>query len=197
MDTISLLAEIVLLTAASVPADNRILGDVEFQSANKIANDSGVWVDGQYLGYVKELKGSMKVLLLPGAHDIAVRQDGYLDFRTSVTVRPGEKQVIKVKMDKDARFMMPTVFSEIKMYVNPDRAAVFLDDLFVGHAGQFGGVGRSLLVAPGHRKVTISLPGYRTFQAEVNLEPNQKIDLKTELQKEDATPTSASQRGVR
>ena len=192
MGTKSLLAAIVLLTAATVLADNRILGEVEFQSANKIANDSGVWVDGQYLGYVKELKGSMKVLLLPGAHDIAVRQDGYLDFRTSVTVRPGEKQVIKVKMDKDARFMMPTVFSEIKMYVNPDRAAVFLDDLFVGHAGQFGGVGRSLLVAPGHRKVTISLPGYRTFQAEVNLEPNQKIDLKTELQKEDATPTSAS-----
>jgi len=188
----SLLAAIALLTATTVFADNKILGEVELQGANKIANDSGVWVDGQYLGYVKELRGSMKVLLLPGAHDIAVRQVGYLDFRTSITMRPGEKQVVKVKMEKDARFLMPTVFSEIKMYVNPDRAAVFLDDLLVGHAGEFGGVGRSLLVAPGHRKITISLPGYRTFEAEVNLEPSQKIDLKTELQKGDVTPTSAS-----
>jgi PEGA domain-containing protein len=188
----SLLVAIVLLTAATVLAENKVLGEVGFHGATKIANDSGVWVDGQYLGYVKELKGSKKVLLLPGAHDIAVRQDGYLDFRTSITMRPGEKQVVEVRMEKDTRFVMPSVTSEIKMSVNPDRAAVFLDDLLVGHAGEFGGVGRSLLVAPGHRKITISLPGYRTFEAELNLEPRQKIDLKTELQKGDVTPTSAS-----
>jgi hypothetical protein len=192
MRTNSLLVAIVLLTAATVLAENKVLGEVGFHGANKIANDSGVWVDGQYLGYVEELKGSKKVLLLPGAHDIAVRQDGYLDFRTSLTVQPGEKKLIEVKMEKDTRFVMPGVTSEIKMSVNPNRAAVFLDDLLVGHAGEFGGVGRSLLVAPGQRKITISLPGYRTFQAEVNLAPSQKIDLKTELQKADVTPTSAS-----
>ena len=192
MGTKSLLVAIVLLTAATVLAENKVLGEVAFHGGTTIAKDSGVWVDGQYLGYVEELKGSKKVLLLPGAHDIAVRQDGYLDFRTSVTVQPGEKQVIEVKMEKDTRFVTPGVTSEIKMSVNPNRAAVFLDDLLVGHAGEFGGVGRSLLVAPGHRKITISLPGYRTFQAEVNLAPNQKIDLKTELQKADVTQASAS-----
>jgi len=30
-----------------------------------------------------------------------------------------------------------------------DRAAAFVDGLFVGQAGEFGGVGSSLLVAPG------------------------------------------------
>ncbi|MFZ0286223.1 MAG: PEGA domain-containing protein [Terriglobales bacterium] len=191
MRTKSLLVAIVLLLAATVLAENKVLGEVEFQGATKIARDSGVWIDGQYLGYLKELKGSKKVLLLPGTHDIAVRQDGYLDFRTSVTVQPGEKQVVEVKMEKDTRFRMPGVTSEIKMSVNPDRAAVFLDDLFVGHAGEFGGVGRGLLVAPGHRKITISLPGYRTFQTEVDLAPNQKFDLKTQLQKADLTQASA------
>lgn len=192
MRTNSLLLTIILLTAATVLAENTILGEVEFHGTATSAKDSGVWVDGQYLGYVNELKGSKKVLLLPGAHDIAVRQDGYLDFRTRVTVQPGEKQVIEVKMEKDTHFRMPDVTSEIKMSVDPNRAAVFVDDLLVGHAGEFGGIGRSLLVAAGHRKITISLPGYRTFQTELDLAPNQRLDLKTELQKADVVSTSAS-----
>jgi len=179
----------VALLATAVYAENKVLGEIELEGATKVERDSGVWIDGQYLGYLKELKGSKKVLLLPGTHDIAVRQDGYVDFRTSVTVQPGEKQLVMVKMEKDLRFQMPAVFSEIKLSVNPDRAAVFVDDLLVGHAGEFGGIGRSLLVAPGHRKISIRLPGYQTFNTEVDLAPNQKFDLKTNLLKE-PMPTS-------
>jgi hypothetical protein len=105
-------------------------------------------------------------------------------------VRPGEKQTISVSMVKDPRFRMPSVFSEIKLSVTPDRAAVFVDGLFVGHVGEFGGVAKSLLVAPGHRKITISLPGYQTFSTEIDLAPNQKFQLKTDLIKEGATQPS-------
>jgi len=41
-----------------------------------------------------------------------------------------------------------------------------------------------LLVAPGHCKITISLPGYQTFNTEVDLVPNQKFQIKTDLIKE-------------
>ncbi len=184
---------LLLVLAAPMWADNQVLGEIEFQGATKVEKDSGVWIDGQYLGYLKELHGSKKVLLLPGSHDIAVRQDGFTDFRTTVTLQPGEKQVVLVKMEKDLRFQMPAVTSEIKISVDPDRAAVFLDDQFVGHAGEFGGVGRSLLVAPGHRKIRISLPGYETFNSEVDLAPRQKFEVKTKLQKLDTQPPSPPQ----
>jgi len=183
----------LLLALAALAGDNQVLGEIEFQGATKVEKTSGVWVDGQYLGYLKELKGSKKVLLLPGQHDIAVRQGGYQDFRTTVDVAPGEKQLVLVRMAKDMRFQMPEVTAEIKMSVNPDRAAVFLDDLFVGHVGEFGGAGKGLLVAPGHRKITISLPGYQSFHTEVDLAPNQKFEVKTELQKLTATESAASQ----
>jgi len=163
---------------------------VELQGETKVERDSGVWVDGQYLGYLKELKGSKKILLLPGSHDITVRQDGYEDFHSTVTVQPGEKQLVMVKMARDLRFQMPSVTAEIKISVNPDRAAVFLDGLLVGHAGEFGGIAKSLLVAPGHRKITISLPGYETFTTEVDLAPNQKFNLKTDLLKAPGTMSS-------
>jgi hypothetical protein len=74
------------------------LGEVQLEGAGKVAKDSGVWVDGQYLGYLKELKRTKKILLLPGAHQIEVRQAGYRDFSEQVTVTPGDKQVVRVTM---------------------------------------------------------------------------------------------------
>jgi PEGA domain len=166
---------------------NQILGEVELIGASKVENGSGVWVDGQYLGYLKELKGSKKILLLPGPHEVTVREDGYHEFTQKIDVRPGEKQTISVKLEKDTQFKLPTVFSDIKLSVTPDRAAVFVDGQFVGHAGELGGIGKSLQVAPGHRKITVSLPGYQSFTTEVDLAPNQKFQIKTDLLKEETT----------
>jgi hypothetical protein len=172
-----------ILTATTAYAENKVLGEVDFQGATSLEQDSGVWVDGQYVGYLKELNGSKKVLLLPGKHEISVRHDGYKDFTQEVDLQPAEKHLVAVTLEKDLRFQMPATTAEIKLSVDPDRAAVFVDGLLVGHAGELGGVGKSLLVAPGHRKITISLPGYKTFETEVDLAPHQKFDLKTKLLK--------------
>jgi hypothetical protein len=185
---VMLAASLFAQETTSSGAPNKVLGEVELQGAGKVERDSGVWVDGQYVGYLKELKGDKRILLLPGEHEIVVKQDGYLDFTQKVILQPGQKQVIPVKMNKDLRFEMPTVFSEIKLAVNPTRAAVFVDDLLVGHVREFDGVVHSLLVAPGHHKITISLPGYESFETEVDLAPKQKFELKTNLQKSPVVP---------
>jgi hypothetical protein len=44
-------------------------------------------------------------------------------------------------------------------------------------------MGRSPIVAPGDRKFSITLPGYNTFNTEIDLAPNQKFVLKTDLTK--------------
>jgi hypothetical protein len=159
------------------------LGELQLEGASKVEKTSGVWIDGQYLGYLDELRGSKKILLLPGTHKLSVRQNGYQEFAQEVTLQPGEKQLVNVTMVKAQGYVMPAVTSEIKMSVNPDRAAVFLDGQFVGHAGEFGGIAKSLIVAPGHRRISISLPGYNTFNTEIDLAPNQKFELKTDLVK--------------
>jgi hypothetical protein len=172
-----------LVSVYAAEAGNDVLGEIELVGASKVEKTSGVWVDRQYVGYLKELKGSKKILLLPGEHEIVVRQGGYLDFAQKVSVRAGEKQVISVKMEKDLRVQMPQVTAEIKLDVNPNRAAVFVDGVFVGHVAEFGGIGRALLVTPGKRKVIISLPGYQTFETDIDLVANQKSTIKTELVK--------------
>ena len=45
---------------------NQVMGEVDFHGATKVEKSSGVWIDGQYVGYLKELKGMKKILLLPG-----------------------------------------------------------------------------------------------------------------------------------
>jgi hypothetical protein len=81
---------------------------------------------------------------------------------------------------------MPRVKSTVKLAVNPQRAAVFLDGLFVGHVGEFEGVGRGMLVAPGPHKIRIALPGYQAFETEISPLPNQKVEVKTDLIKDSA-----------
>lgn len=170
-------------SVVALHAGNDVLGEVELIGATKVEKTSGVWVDGQYLGYLNELKGSKKILLLPGDHDISVRQGGYVDFTRRVSVRPGEKLSVDVKMEKDTRVQMPQVTAEIKLDVNPNRAAVLVDGVFIGHVAEFNGIGKALLVAPGKRHITITLPGYQTFETDVDLVANQKFTLKTELLK--------------
>lgn len=162
---------------------NKVMGEVEFVAATEVEKHSGVWVDGQYVGYLSELKGDRRVLLLPGEHEVAVRQSGYKDFTQKVLVEPGQKQTINVTLVKDPRAQLPAVTAEVKLTVTPSRAAVFLDDSFVGPVHDFGGRGRALLVSPGKHRIKIALPGYQTFETEINLLPNQKFTVKTDLVK--------------
>jgi len=112
-----------LALPALLCAQSPIQAELRFVAPKNAEKNAGVWVDGQYLGYLKELKGDKKILLLPGQHEIVVRQDGYVDFRQAVILQPREKEVIAVKMNRDLSFRMPSVFSEIKLAVNPNRAA--------------------------------------------------------------------------
>lgn len=173
----------LLLPAAPSYANNEVMGQVQFQGAHKAERDSGVWIDGQYLGYLKELKGDKKVMLLPGEHEIRVRQAGLEDFVRKIVIEPGQKQTVRVAMQKSAGPQMPSATATLKLTVQPDRAAVFVDDAYVGHVGEFGGKFHSMLIPAGKHRIKIELPGYRTFETEVTLLAGQKSEVKTDLLK--------------
>jgi hypothetical protein len=178
-----LLTTTALLVTPAIYAGNQVMGEIEFQGKSKVEKTSGVWVDGQYVGYLKELKGSKKVLLLPWEHTITVRQDGYRDFVSRVDIKPGEKRVVRVAMEKGPTGVMPAVTATVKITVNPTRAAVFVDGLFVGHVAEFQGLGRGLLVAPGSHAIKIALPGYQTFETQISPVARQKVEVRTNLLK--------------
>jgi len=167
--------------AARAQNTNQVLGQVNFEGKTNIDKSSGVWVDGQYVGYVDELKGNKKLLLVPGKHEIAVRQVGYKDIRETIEVNPGGTNIITVRMEKDPNSINANATGEVKLKVTPDRAAVFVDGNYAGYVHQFGGVKRAMLIAPGKHRIKIALPGYRDFETEITVRANQKVTVKTEL----------------
>jgi hypothetical protein len=167
----------------NVQAQDRIMGQIEFVNASKVAKTSGVWIDGQYVGYLGELKRMNRLRLLPGNHEISVRQAGYSDFSKTVVIEPRMVVDIRVSMERDPRFIYPDpkTSSEVRLDVVPTRAAVFLDDDFVGTVDEYYGVEHAMLVIPGKHRFKIALPGFKTFETEVELQPRQKFELRTEL----------------
>jgi PEGA domain len=184
-----------VLTLPIAAQNNEILGEVRFEPQNGPAKTAGVWVDGHYVGYINELKGSKKLLLLPGDHDISVREAGYRSVDEKITVEPNAVHTLRVILTKDPRAQMPTVSGEVRLAIEPDRAAVFVDDQFAGHAHEFGGAGRAMLLSPGKHHIKITLPGYQSFDTEIDVRANQRYDIKTQLPKgHEAPETSPSSR---
>jgi hypothetical protein len=168
------------MTAALFPSvaaaqNNRVLGQIDIQGKTNLDKSSGVWADGQYVGFVKELKGDKKLLLLPGEHQIEIRHAGYISVSEKVNVEPGKTTTLSVHLLRDPRAQFPQgVTSEVKLEVTPDRAAVFVDGGYVGTPHDF-------VIAPGKHQIRIALAGYRDFTTEVDLRPGQKMTIKTDL----------------
>jgi PEGA domain len=181
---LSALIAIFLVSAACLlQAENRVLAELRFVPTTSADKGAGVWVDGQYVGYVKELKGDKKVLLLPGKHDIVVRQAWYKNYVTEALLQPGQVHTITISLAKDIRTSPVPATGELKISATPARAAVFVDDQFAGHVDEFDGPGQAMLLTPGHHRVRIALPGYLPFDNVVDLRANQKLKIETALVK--------------
>ena len=170
-----------MFLAGNLQARNKVLGTIKLEPANKVAKDCGIWVDDQYVGYLKELKGSRKIMLLPGLHKIAAREAGYDEFTQTVRLEPGQKEVITVLMKKNPYVRYGNETAQLKIAGGPLRAAVFVDKQYVGHVDQFDSIGQGLLLTPGTHHISVSMPGYQSFETEITLRPHQKLKIRTKL----------------
>jgi PEGA domain len=182
-----LVAVFFLSTASFSPAENHVLAEIRFETHNRAERTAGVWVDGQYMGYAKELKGNKKLLLLPGKHEIVVRQPWYKDYQEQAVVEPGQVYTINLLLEKDSLTPTKEATGELKISATPDRAAVFVDNQFTGHVSEFDGAGKAMLLTPGQHQVRIALPGYLPFETVVDLRPHQKVKIETALVKGSVT----------
>ena len=168
---------------------NAAMGEVRFSADNQDERDSGVWIDGKYAGYVKELKGDRKVLLPPGEHEIVIRQAGYKDFTKKIVVAPDQTQTIAVVLEENSKLTYPgNDAAEYRLDIQPKRAAVFVDDGYMGHGGDFGGRFHSMLVSPGKHRLKVTLDGYKPYESEIDAAASSKSQMKIVLEKGSDVP---------
>lgn len=187
------IAMFALLLFAPIHAagqQNPATGEVRFTADNQYERDSGVWIDGKYAGYVKELKGNRKVMLPPGEHEILIRRAGYKDITQKFVLMPDQIQTIAVVLEENPKEIYPGAnAAELRLDIQPKRAAVFVDDGYMGHGGDFGGRFHSMLVSPGKHRLKITLDGYKTYESEIDSVASNKSQMKIVLEKTgDAAP---------
>lgn len=160
-------------------------GEVRFSAASADEKDAGVWVDGKYAGYVKEFKfrGKKRLLLPPGDHEITIKQSGYEDLTKTVTLTADQFQDVDVSLVPNPKATYPGADrAELRLDIRPKKAAVFVDDMYVGHGADFGGRYHSLFVSPQMHQLKVALSGYKTYQMEIDPPPNQKTQMIITLQ---------------
>jgi hypothetical protein len=170
--------------AASSWAASPLQGEIELTAATRLERDAGVWLDGQYIGFVKDLGGNGRLALVPGSHDLLFKLVGYEDVARTVVVEPGDRKKYRVTMTPGADVTYPDKDStaQLRLSVKPDDAAIFVNDAYVGHVQRFGGRG-GMRLSPGTYRFTIALPGYQPFNTELTLRSGQTYEIKTELPK--------------
>lgn len=187
------LSVLVLLFASDIRAtagQTARAAEVHFTADTEDERDAGVWIDGKYAGYVNELKGDRKVTLAPGEHDIAIHAAGYKDFDKKVTVQSGDVQTVAVVFEENPKAVFPGSNAvDVKLDIQPKRAAVFVDGGYMGHGGDLGGWFRSMLVSPGKHHIRVELNGYRPYETEITAVENGKLRLKIVLERSSEPPS--------
>jgi hypothetical protein len=173
----------VSLLLGVVCAEDRVQSELRFAAHSNDEKTAGVWVDGQYVGFVKELEGEKKLKLLPGKHEVVIRQAWYNEFVKQIILEPGQTYDVNVELVKSAQLPTKDATGELKISATPSRAAVFVDGQYAGHVDEFDGVGKAMLLTPGQHRLRIALPGYLPFDTTVDLRPQQKLKIKTDLVK--------------
>jgi hypothetical protein len=182
---------VMAIAVGMAQAEDRVQSELKFVAHNKAEKTAGVWVDGQYVGFVKELAGDKKIVLLPGKHDVMVRQAWYKDYVEQVILEPGRATVINIALVRDQHPVAHEATGELKISATPTRAAVFVDNQFAGHVDEFDGAGKAMLLTPGRHSVRVALPGYLPFETVVDLRPHQKLKIQTDLVKGSITEAGA------
>jgi hypothetical protein len=172
----------LLCATLSAYAANPVLGEVELIAASKAERDAGVWVDGQYVGYVRNIRGGGKLVLVPGEHQLEFKLIGHQDVKSTIVVEPGKQAQYRVTMPQNPDLTYPNKAetARLRVSVTPTEAAVFVNDAFVGHVDRFDGANGMRLKA-GTYRFTIALPGYQAFETEMTLVAGQNYEIKTNL----------------
>lgn len=170
--------------AGGAIAANPLQGEVELKAAGKVERNAGLWLDGQYVGFVQDLEGRGKLVLLPGEHELVFKLIGYNDLTSTIDIEPGSRNRYRVAMlpSASARYPDESNTAQLRISVTPEKAAIFVDDSYVGHVDQFDGR-RGMRLSAGTYRLTIALPGYEAFSTELMVRAGQSYEIKTELPK--------------
>jgi hypothetical protein len=133
---------------------------------------AGVFVDGKYLGPAANFRVARTYSVAPGEHELKLSEPRYEDVVKKINVTAGKKTVVREDMKALPAPKPPFGMLRIK---EPDKfAAVYLNDKFMGHAGEFNNGVQGLKIPPGEYALRVEpTAGGKGIQENVKIVANQ------------------------
>jgi hypothetical protein len=131
---------------------------------------AGVFVDDKYVGPAANL-GSVLVYSVPaGEHEITLRDPRYLDFSTKVNIEAGKTTTLSQSLQPGV--VVPPPYGTLQIQGGSCKFdAVFVNDKFMGHVGEFNKIGQGLLLNPGEYTVkVVSAAGNQELEEKIKME---------------------------
>ena len=135
---------------------------------------AGVFVDGKYVGPAANFRVARKYTLSPGRHEIKLVDPRYEEFSTTVDLVAGKTTTVSETLKPLPLAKGP--FGTLRTK-SPDKfAAVYINDKFYGHAGEFNNPVQGMLLPPGEYTVRIEpVSGGNTVTKKVQIEAGKTV----------------------
>jgi hypothetical protein len=131
---------------------------------------AGVFVDGKYLGPAANFKVARTYKVAAGEHELKLVEPRYEEWTTKITIQAGKKTTIA--QDLKALPLTKGPFGKLRTHSDDKFAAVYVNEKYMGHAGEFDNSVQGLLLNPGDYAVrivpTTGAPITRTVKVEAN-----------------------------
>ena len=134
---------------------------------------AGVLVDGKYLGPAANFRVARKYSVLAGEHEVTFVDPRYQEVVTKVTIEAGKKKELVATLTPVPLTQPP--YGRLRT-VNADKfAAVYVNEHYCGHAGEFNNVTQGLLLNPGEYDVKIVPQSGLPIAAKVKIETDKTV----------------------
>jgi len=177
----------LLAAAPSMDAGDKTVGSAANPGILKTKvkpDDAGVWVDGEYVGHADRFSGPGENLFLsPGEHEIRFTMVYYQDHTEKVTIKAGEKTVIRQKLAPSDEKRPTGPFGKVKIHpAQALNAAVIVNGRHIGYADQINKIGQTLLLMPGKHEIELRYEGYKPYKTTIEVTANQRQVLTPTLE---------------
>ena len=161
---------VALLTAACTLMAQ---GDQTHLKTNVTPSRAGVFVDGKYLGPAGNFGMARKYALPAGQHQVKLVDPRYEEFSTTVELKAGQT----TKLEQTLKPLPPPKgpFGGLRT-PGPDKyAAVYINDKYCGHAGEFNNPTQKLMLPVGEYTVRVEPLGGAPINQKIKIEEGKTI----------------------
>ena len=137
---------------------------------------TGVFVDGKYVGPAANFRVGRKYAVPPGEHKIKLAEPRYEDVETTVNLTAGKTTVVSQTMKPLPPAKGP--FGRVRTIATDKFDAVYVNNHFMGHAGEFNNSVQGLMLPVGEYDVRIERSNGAPVQQHVKVEADKTVIVK-------------------